>query len=370
MVADVSTLVAAWIDEVHEALRPVSRPLSGAQWGPVTMAHATARPEWFSSFDRAWARPWQGSDPDVSLVSASFADLPSSVSPPPLRRGDLGPRGEVVGLEETDVRLVWQEAAGHVLGWDPATGQAVLLTAAEPSGYDQVSPLRFLVHWTAAASGGFLAHAATVGRGGHGEEPRGLLLLGDAGYGKSTTTLAALNHGWVTCGDDAVLVRPDARGWAAYAVYAAVKTKLQPGQEAPAGPDVVTWDIHGHKRAHLLTATDDRLLTPSMRIDGLLALDPWAPADRPWATIDPAAARRVGAPNTVMPLPFDRAAVLSRFGQACSELPARVLPRRQSLDDTLRDLGEIVDDVRPRVSVILPVYNGARFLARDRKSVV
>ncbi|MFM2437762.1 MAG: hypothetical protein RLZ55_573, partial [Actinomycetota bacterium] len=365
------TEVAAWVRRVHAALAPTTQERTGALWGPVRMRHRTTRLDWFAGFDRAWAVPvpthateaitncdaatGQSEAPDVDLITAALADLPPALPPAPLRKGDLGPRGEVLSLADASPRLVWDEAAGQVLAWDPETSVALMLTAEAPNGYEHVSPARFLVHWSTVAAGGLLLHGAVVGRFGHSpipppprpEAPRGLLLLGEAGFGKSTSTLACLQQGWATCGDDAVAVFRDDHGWRAHAVYAAVKTKLADDSTRTAAeppfrttthapdltmsPDVVTWTIEGRKRAHLLTQTDAAMMVPTMRVDGLVLLDPSGDPHAPVHRLPPAAARTRAAPSTTLPMPFERFETLRRIGDLSADLPAFNLPRRADL---------------------------------------
>ena len=418
--------LTAWVRRVHRVLAASAVEHVGALWGPVRMCHRTTRPDWFGGFDQAWAVPLRSEAavdtaadadsevaaggtadaavdadaahtqaPTVDLVTAAFDDVPPDLPPAPLRKGDLGPRGEVLALADAPLRMVWEEDAGQVLAWDRESGAALLLVSKQPNGYDQVSPARFLVHWATAAAGGMLVHGAVVGRRRQSSEPeprlsapaRGLLLLGEAGYGKSTSTLACLQRGWVTCGDDAVALFPDDLGWRACAVYAAVKTKVDNTSETAAaaatgvhhtrseadgptiGPDVVTWTIEGRKRAHHLTATDASLLVPTMRVDGLVLLDPQADPQAPVARLPPAAARTLAAPSTTLPMPFERLETLTRIGALATELPAFALPRRGALAATVGDLAAIASAAQPRVSVVVPVFNGEAFIAEALRSI-
>jgi hypothetical protein len=63
------------------------------------------------------------------------------------------------------------------------------------------SPLRHAIHWATMSVSQAMIHAAAIGTG-----ERGFLLTGAGGSGKSTTTAAAIERGWLTTGDDFVLV--------------------------------------------------------------------------------------------------------------------------------------------------------------------
>ncbi len=291
---------------MHDALESSCGPATRVAWGVTGVSLRTTRPQWFEAMDEAWARPLPtGRRCAVDLVSGAFSDIAGSLSPPPLRRGDLGPRGEVSALADGDVRMVWDEVAGLVLAWDPESGKAVCLMAQPPDGYELVSPLRTLVHWVVVADGGVLLHGATAGRTGGPGTPRGVLILGEAGYGKSTTTLACLQSGWVTCGDDAVALIREGSRWIARSVYSAVKTKLG-SEHTPQWDDeqIVTWEIAGTKRAHRLTDTGSGLLVDEMGIDALIVLDPTAEPHHEWTPV-----RCCPGPDTGCPLHRHPAAV-------------------------------------------------------------
>jgi len=360
--------LADWIRTVHATLLPDSSAARGASWGPVRMVHRTTRPNWFAAIDNAWAcpsfdqpgeefTPTDGSDEAdrtdrkartirINVITAAFVDIPPHIAPPPLRRSALGPRGEAPIPPGNSTRLTWEEQGDQVVGWDPQSGCALLLRSTPLNGYDLVSPMRWLVHWGIAAAGGILMHAASVGRP-EGKSVRGALLIGEAGYGKSTTTLACLSRGWLTCGDDAVAVIQDGKSWVAHAIYAAVKTKLSHPASAPpdlpsAGVNSVTWDIAGTKRVHLLSSTDSQTLCQRMVIDALILLDPDADPGANCVAATPAQARLRATPSTLLPLPFEREAALQRIGALASQVPATLLPRRATLAQTMIDLARLL----------------------------
>ncbi len=355
----------AWIVRTHEALQAVAGEPSRIAWGPKVVRHRTTKPDWFAGMRAAWARPLpDDGQADVDLITAAFDDVAPLVELPALRRGDLGARGEVTVLSAGDVRMVWDDVAGLVQAWDPASGRAICLMAQPPDGYELVSPLRTLVHWVVVAAGGLLMHAASVGRPAAAGPVRGALLLGEAGYGKSTTTLACLQRGWVTCGDDAVVLGREHGQWVVWPVYAAVKTKLHSEHvDMWSDADIVTWEIAGTKRAHRLTATDSGLLADQMVVDALVVLDPAADPDAAWTQVSGSRARTLAAPSTAIPLPFDRDVVLRRIGELCAQTASYVLPRRTQLPTTVEHVGQILDAAQRRISVVIPVYNGAGFVA-------
>ena len=347
----------AWVAAVHAHLAERSVEEPGADWGTVVVRHRTTRPEWFGPYATAWARPVPvgSANHGIDLCSGAVADLADVIGPPP-RPGH-------------GVRIDRAAHDGTVTAWDPASGRAVVVRVGAPDEYEQVTPLRPLVHWAALADGGVLVHAAVVARRFGADAARGLLVVGEAGFGKSTTTAAALGAGWVTAGDDAVLVRPDTGRWLAHGVYGAVKTKLD--GDHPDLPVAATrsWTVGGRKWVHLLSGTDANHLAAVVDLVGVVVLDPTADPDAPVVAVSGARARTATAPSTVGALPDRQAEVLSRIGAVCGALPAFVLPRRVDLTRTVVDLDTVLDAADPHVGVVIPVFDGSAFVADAIHSV-
>jgi hypothetical protein len=101
----------------------------------------------------------------------------------------------------------FQNAEGFTTLFDRSTGRAVYWLPNRthlPLG-EIAAPFHMIFHWWAQSLGGFhLAHAAAVGKNG-----RGVLIPGKSGSGKSTTTLACLEHGMQCVTDDYLLLTPD-----------------------------------------------------------------------------------------------------------------------------------------------------------------
>lgn len=349
---------SAWVARVHAHLAARASDESGAAWSTTTVRHRTTRPDWFGAFAQAWAspRPPGPMPARIDLCSGAVADVAGAVEPPPWPAGS--------------VHIDRAVHDGTVTAWDETSGLAIVLRVEAPDEYEQVTPLRPLVHWSALADGGVLLHAACVGRRGGDTACRGLLVVGPAGFGKSTTTAAALGAGWVTAGDDAVVVQPDGARWGASAVYGAVKTKID--GEHPDLPVAATrsWTVGGRKWVHRLTGTGPDRLVPRIDLVGIVVLDPTADPDAPVRSISGARARTAAAPSTVGALPDHPGEVLTRIGTLCGALPAVALPRRAELTRTVSDLEEILDVCDPRVGVVIPVHDGRDFLADAIASVV
>jgi glycosyltransferase involved in cell wall biosynthesis len=69
-------------------------------------------------------------------------------------------------------------------------------------------------------------------------------------------------------------------------------------------------------------------------------------------------------------LPYDGQVILAGFGQLAKELPAYSLPRRPLLAETVADLAVILRMCEPAVSVVMPMYNGSRYVADGVRSIL
>ena len=67
--------------------------------------------------------------------------------------------------------------------------------------FEQCRPLRNIIHWWAAERRYYIVHAACVGY-----NDKCVLVIGDAGSGKSTTSMSSLDSDMLFCSDDLCLI--------------------------------------------------------------------------------------------------------------------------------------------------------------------
>ncbi len=121
--------------------------------------------------------------------------------------------GEIRGPDTDDVSIAYRFDPGALSLFDRGTGRAVFWvdSAATVPGWMQAAPLRTILPWFVAATGGQFVHGAGVGLNGHGA-----LIAGAGGSGKSTTALLCADAGLQFAGDDYVVVGADGNLHAAY----------------------------------------------------------------------------------------------------------------------------------------------------------
>jgi hypothetical protein len=118
--------------------------------------------------------------------------------------------GALYHLHDPPVRAVYQPGLETLSAVDFDAGLAWhwVAAASEQPYWEQACPIRQLLFWWLSAQGYLQVHGAAVGLPGGG-----VLLVGKAGSGKSTTALACLGSELLYAGDDyvAVAVEPEPR---------------------------------------------------------------------------------------------------------------------------------------------------------------
>jgi hypothetical protein len=269
---------------------------------------------------------------DVALTVSCFDSATTAVRmpPPPWSRADHGPKGEIVGFNDDRIRTVFEPGVDVLNLYDEQRRAAVYWVAAPDvvPWWESSFPFRTILHWWAVPTSLQPLHAGCVGR--HG---RGVLVAGESGAGKSTTTLAALEAGLDYAGDDYVLV--DTEACTAYSLYSTAKLATDNLERFPAlVPLVANADrldrekamvfLHDHRPEHL--AAELRLTSIVVpRVTG-------RPASRLEPT-SPAAALRALAPTTSFHLPGYGREVFAKLTRLVRALPCHRLDAGTDLEE-------------------------------------
>jgi hypothetical protein len=307
------------------------------------------------------------------------------VPAPPCPRDHFTDRGDIWGMESERILSAFHWLECSVALMDTQSLEAIYWVddATALPYWSKASPLRTLLHWVMQRFGRQLLHAAVVGT-----EHGGVVITGRGGVGKSTAALLCLEAGLPYLGDDYVVVALDPAP-TAYSLYCTAKlndaqaahfpgllplTEARTGQRGHAEPEKTVYRLHPARadrirdsialRAILLPVISDQEET------FLVAADVYA-------------AERSAAFTTLAHLP--RA---GRWSQAFIVRLCQTLPRFELRLG--RDLAAIPDAIRrfladvphqpadqpaaqagaPRISVIIPVFNGVRFLPGAVRSVL
>jgi hypothetical protein len=225
----------------------------------------------------------------------------------PFRKRHVGAGNSIGALGPTGLRVLWDEDSRFVQALDLATGRGFFYV----ENFDRLPeweptiPFRSFIHWAAAAAGHVLLHAGSIGTA-----EGGILLLGRGGAGKSTTTLAAIDAGLQSCGDDYVLVTLG-RNPEIHSVYGTAKLKdggMRPG--IAAGRIAATAARVANKTI-LFPATElPGSFRASFPLCGLAVLSRTDGLQSTVSSTNAMAAVKAAAPSTVLQMAFDQNASL------------------------------------------------------------
>ena len=196
-------------------------------------------------------------------VSAS-----SPMPPPPWSWENYLSRGEIGGFETVRYRA-WFHVASGILSMIDLEDNRGILWVRDPDVlpmYSTAAPVRMLLQAWLSQRGLQFAHAAAVGSKGGA-----VLLAGQGGAGKSTTSLACLDAGMDFISDDYCLIASEPKP-RVHSVYCSAKMDKKMLPRFPALSPAVQKrnDPPGEKALLLLDKLFSRQLIPSLPLRALL----------------------------------------------------------------------------------------------------
>ncbi len=203
----VAAFGAGLLDRAEQVAAAEHLPVQGFDFGPIRLGLQVAGGRYAARLTRAIGFAAAEAAPDGLRVVA-LDGVASGLGEPPDWHFPVARQSHLERLHE-------RPDLGLTLRWDPDTRTWRVLSAhrrlaaiwtadaAALPEWEDSAPLRDVLHWHAAGGPALLLHAAAIGQGG-----AGVLLAGPGGSGKSTTTAAAVRAGWMTTGDDFVLIDP------------------------------------------------------------------------------------------------------------------------------------------------------------------
>ena len=309
-----------------------------------------------------------------------FDSVSSGVTmvPPPCPRESFTDRGDIWGMNSPRIRSAfhWIEFSLNLLDVERRLGVYWVHSYEQLPYWSKASPIRTMLHWCLEQSGAQLLHAAAIASD-HGA----LLITGRGGVGKSTTALSGIVHGLRYVADDYLVVRVD-RVPTVYSLYCTAK--LNPEQVAKFSelrPFVTYEGLEHDEKAvlRLVPGLEDRFCA-SAPIRAIATPKFGGIPETRFTGVSPDELRRAAAFSTMSQLPHSGPHTYEYIGRLVDSAPGLTIELGTDLrgvagaissllgedDVSLRRLSsarlERVTTASPLVSVILPIYNGARFL--------
>jgi len=260
---------------------------------------------------------------DLEILCLDASEALMEIGAPPWTTADLGPMGIVEGLKETGLRALWdyRRRVIHALDIEAGFGVVIVADANNVPGWEQTFPFRNLLHWWAVQHDGVLIHGAAVA----GDEGA-MLMVGDSGAGKSTTSLSGSEAGLKLLGDDFVCVTFGAQP-AVHSLYASAKLTADSTTRFDRLRDQMTYRIGDkhEKNIFFLDALGQQALIASAPLSQIAFLVQTGGPTTALADASAGAIFRHCAANTVALLPGDRARTLAALSKLSTAAPAREL---------------------------------------------
>jgi GT2 family glycosyltransferase len=328
--------------------------------------------------------------PDVGDVDGTVKLFDSdstgvAMAEAPCERSNFTERGDLWGFNSARYRASfhWGEFAVNVFDRENAIGVYWVQSAGHSPYWVKASPLRSILHWCLELHGRQLVHGAAVGTA-----DGAVLLTGKGGIGKSTTALAALMSGLDYVGDDYVVVGFE-DGPTVYSIYRTAKLDMDQVQHfGPLAPCVINPDATAPVKAVLVLeppfAERLRLSMPLAAI-AIPVIEPRQ--DSVFTPTSSEILKRAASFTTMAQLPYANHQTHAFIERLVAALPGFELRLGRDLVRVPEAIAMLLA-TRPRtraaerpaaapaprpplplVSVVIPTFNGARFLAEAVENV-
>ncbi|WP_319437478.1 glycosyltransferase [Mycobacterium sp. RTGN5] len=310
--------------------------------------------------------------PEVRLQVWDSASTGVRMPPPPVPRSAFTDRGDLVGFGNGRylVAFHWSEFSVCVLDRETGRGVYWVQDVGNLPYWTRSAPLRTLLHWILMDRGRHLVHGAVVG-----DEKAAVLLVGRGGSGKSSTALQCLAAGMQFLGDDYVAIAADPPR--AYSLFSTAK--VAPSQRWPTGRLLMP-PGPGDEKVVLALDGPDAHLPRKLPLSALATLRFGDGEASAVEAVDPSALLHAATFTTLAQLPHAGAPLHRMMCDILAQVTTtriRLGRNPESVVATVRSVvaGQSVleipeSDARPLVSVVIPVHNGARFLADAVASIL
>lgn len=325
--------------------------------------------------------------PDLTICVWDSESTGVEMVPPPCKINSFTDRGDIWGFNSNRIKTAfhWIENSVNVMDLDKKTGVFWVQSARHLPFWVSASPLRTMFHWWMEKNGCQLLHASVVGT-----RDGAVLITGKGGVGKSTTALACLTAGMYYLADDYVIVGLKPEPFA-YSLYCTAKLNSEDVSKFPSLSGYI------QNMNKLNTEKAVMYLYPDLKSQlvnkiPLKAIFLPRIAQRTETTITQGKyweIQRAMAFTTMSQLPnvgLHTHEFISRFA---TKLPGFNLHPGSDLDNIPTVISEFLSkpanyhreqvqiskeeglsQARPLISIVMPVYNGTRFIQDAINSIM
>jgi hypothetical protein len=309
------------------------RSIGPALSGPLTRA-----------FAHLAADPAEAPSLTVYLCHGDVVSLPSAPWEPVGRTPSTASdeeHGALMHVRDERVDGLLRVDGASVSMLDHASRVGLFWTASPDRvpAYERAAPLRAILDWWGGDRGCRVLHAGAVGT-----DRGGVLLVGNAGAGKSTAALACLGSGLLYAGDDGVAVSRGPKPFV-HSLYCTAKLRadhLRGGLPHLASLLDDSEQAHQGKRMFFLARERSAALTAGFPLRAVLLPRVTTSERSTTRRVSAGSALLALAPSTLFQLPGARQQRLHHIADALRRVPAHVL-----------DLGSDLATVAPAIRALL-----------------
>ena len=230
--------------------------------------------------------------------------------------------------------------------------------------YIKACPLRMFFHWFCIENDMTLVHSSAVAI-----SDNGYLLVGRGGMGKSTLSFLAFHSHCQLLGDDYVIV-DRSQPPKAFSLYNSVKLNYDIISKYPF---LNNYFYREHSSNEKITIFADdvagRKMNLSFPLTGIVVLNDKNDHLFGFYRADKISALSILGASTTYQLPGADKRLIKNIAELVSKLDVFAYQLSSSIDENVKALKAFIDP-EPLISVVLPVFNGEKFIAAAIKSVL
>ncbi len=306
-----------------------------------------------------------------------------AMPPPPCEWEDFTDRGDIWGFNSKRIKTAfhWSEYSVNVMDIESNTAVYWVKNPATFPYWVQSSPFRTIFHWWMERNNCQLLHAAAVGT-----NDGAVLITGKGGVGKSTTATICLNAGLYYLADDYVIIRKDPSP-KVYSLYSTAKIKMEDISQFPSFKSFIGKTISDdqEKAVMFLYSRFSNLIKTEMPLTAILTPEIKNQKNTKIEDVDFWPVQRAMSFTTMSQLPGVGSHTHEYICEFSDKLPCykislgsdfNLIP--STIEKFLANPDEfnqqksqkISEQESPLISIIVPVYNGEKFIAGAVKNIL
>lgn len=323
------------------------------------------------------------SRPDCTIFVWDSESTGVKEPPPPCKRSDFTDRGDIWGFNSSRIKTAfhWSEFSVNLMDLKENEGVYWVRSTKGFPYWVYSSPFRSMFNWWMKKHGKHLLHAAAVGT-----ENGVVLITGKGGSGKSSTAIRCLDAGMLYLGDDYVIVEKDPVP-RVYSLYSTAKLAPEDMKLFPSLARLKKDGITDNPEKETLFLYPEKKQQFRQSLPLLAILTPeFADQEHPsLGSVSFWKVQRAISFTTMAQLPGSDHATHDYISALTEALPCSSLllgSDRERIPEVIRESLDVTAlpenqksilnerDERPLISVVMPVYNGEKFIRKAIENIL